>query len=93
MQHWRSLTWLLNIVTAPHLFAQCNCFLSSPPPGSAGVGKTLVLSHIIDALKAEGRKVTLTALTGIAAINLDKGGSTIHSFSGWFEPAPLERGL
>jgi hypothetical protein len=74
------------------IVAYCNWFLF-PSPGSAGVGKTLVLSHIIDALRAEGRTVNFTALTGIAAINLDKGGSTIHSFSGWYQPPPLNRGL
>ena len=56
-------------------------------PGSAGVGKTLVISHIIDALEAMGRVVQLTATTGIAALNLNKGGMTVHSFSGRGAPA------
>jgi hypothetical protein len=53
-----------------------NCFLT----GAAGAGKTFVLNQFIRLSKALGRKVAVTASTGIAATHL--GGNTIHSWSG-----------
>lgn len=53
-----------------------NIFLTGP----AGSGKTFVLNQIIAEAKKEGKKVAITASTGIAATHL--GGTTIHSWSG-----------
>jgi ATP-dependent DNA helicase PIF1 len=50
------------------------------PRCTAGTGKTVLLRAIIERLKAEGRRLAVTASTGIAAINI--GGSTLHSFAG-----------
>ena len=48
--------------------------------GSAGAGKTFVLNQFIRIAKSEGRHVSVTATTGLAATHL--GGTTIHSWSG-----------
>lgn len=48
--------------------------------GPAGAGKTFVLNQFIKLAKAEGKYVSVTATTGLAATHL--GGSTIHSWSG-----------
>jgi ATP-dependent exoDNAse (exonuclease V) alpha subunit len=48
--------------------------------GPAGSGKTYILNACIRALQAAGKKVAITASTGIAATHL--GGVTIHSWSG-----------
>jgi ATP-dependent exoDNAse (exonuclease V) alpha subunit len=48
--------------------------------GPAGSGKTHVLNEFIRHSKASGKKVAVTATTGLAATHL--GGSTIHSWSG-----------
>jgi ATP-dependent exoDNAse (exonuclease V) alpha subunit len=48
--------------------------------GSAGTGKTFVLNQFINIAKNEGRHVSVTATTGLAATHL--GGTTIHSWSG-----------
>lgn len=48
--------------------------------GGAGVGKSYCLRGIVKTLADAGRKVALTATTGIAAVTI--GGVTIHSFSG-----------
>ncbi|PFH51817.1 hypothetical protein AMATHDRAFT_114475, partial [Amanita thiersii Skay4041] len=52
--------------------------------GSAGTGKSVLLRHIIQGLRAKHSKafdaVAVTASTGIAACNI--GGVTIHSFAG-----------
>jgi ATP-dependent DNA helicase PIF1 len=50
--------------------------------GAAGTGKSFLLKKIIAALKLHygKEKVAVTALTGIAAININ--GTTLHSFSG-----------
>ncbi len=53
-----------------------NVFLTGPP----GSGKTFLLNQYIDYLKSNGKKVAVTASTGIAATHI--GGVTIHSFSG-----------
>ena len=48
--------------------------------GSAGAGKTFVLNKYINIAKSQGKHVSVTASTGIAATHL--GGTTIHSWSG-----------
>lgn len=51
-------------------------FLTGPP----GSGKSYVLGEFVRHCKVLGRKVAVTASTGIAATHI--GGSTIHSWSG-----------
>lgn len=48
--------------------------------GPAGSGKTHVLNDFVRRAKREGRHVSVTATTGLAATHL--GGNTIHSWSG-----------
>lgn len=48
--------------------------------GPAGAGKTFVLNQFIKLAKSEGKHVSVTATTGLAATHL--GGTTIHSWSG-----------
>ena len=48
--------------------------------GPAGSGKTYVLNQFIRLAKHNGKHVSVTATTGLAASHL--GGSTIHSWSG-----------
>lgn len=48
--------------------------------GAAGAGKTFVLNQFIRLAKAEGKHVSVTATTGLAATHL--GGTTIHSWAG-----------
>lgn len=48
--------------------------------GPAGTGKTHVLNQFIKLAKHEGKHVSVTATTGLAASHL--GGTTIHSWSG-----------
>lgn len=48
--------------------------------GPAGAGKTFVLNQFIKLAKHEGKHVSVTATTGLAASHL--GGTTIHSWSG-----------
>ncbi|PRP89664.1 DNA repair and recombination protein [Planoprotostelium fungivorum] len=48
--------------------------------GSAGTGKTFLLRKIRNGLEQRGKKVAVTAPTGIAAVNV--GGVTIHRWSG-----------
>lgn len=48
--------------------------------GPAGSGKTYVLNDYIRRARAEGKHVSVTATTGLAATHLN--GSTIHSWSG-----------
>jgi ATP-dependent exoDNAse (exonuclease V) alpha subunit len=48
--------------------------------GSAGAGKTFVLNQFIKIAKNEGKHVSVTATTGLAATHL--GGTTIHSWAG-----------
>jgi ATP-dependent DNA helicase PIF1 len=51
-------------------------FLTGPP----GAGKTYVLHHFIKRAEQAGKKVAVTASTGIAASHI--AGTTIHSWSG-----------
>lgn len=48
--------------------------------GPAGTGKTFVLNQFIRASKDEGKYVSVTATTGLAATHL--GGTTIHAWAG-----------
>ncbi|PLS82048.1 ATP-dependent endonuclease, partial [Candidatus Saccharibacteria bacterium] len=48
--------------------------------GPAGSGKTFVLNEFIRLSKKQGKAVSVTATTGLAATHL--GGSTIHAWSG-----------
>jgi ATP-dependent exoDNAse (exonuclease V) alpha subunit len=48
--------------------------------GPAGSGKTFVLNQFIKLAKHEGKHVSVTATTGLAATHL--GGTTIHAWSG-----------
>jgi ATP-dependent DNA helicase PIF1 len=48
--------------------------------GAAGTGKSHVSKYIIQSLQRQNKKVSPTAPTGVAAINV--GGSTLHSFFG-----------
>lgn len=50
-----------------------NVFLT----GKAGTGKSFVVKHVMEQLKAAGKKVAAIAPTGVAANNV--GGQTIHS--------------
>jgi ATP-dependent exoDNAse (exonuclease V) alpha subunit len=61
----------LEIMLAGH-----NAFLT----GAAGAGKTHTLNEFIKIAKSQGKKVAVTATTGIAATHL--GGNTIHAWSG-----------
>lgn len=53
-----------------------NVFLT----GAAGSGKTFTLNQLIKLAKNSGKKVSVTATTGLAATHL--GGNTIHAWSG-----------
>lgn len=53
-----------------------NIFLT----GAAGSGKTFTLNQFIKLAKNSGKKVSVTATTGLAATHL--GGNTIHAWSG-----------
>ncbi len=48
--------------------------------GSAGAGKTYLLNKFIKLAKSDGKHVSVTATTGLAATHL--GGNTIHAWSG-----------
>lgn len=48
--------------------------------GPAGAGKTYVLNQFITLARSEGKHVSVTATTGLAATHI--GGTTIHSWSG-----------
>lgn len=48
--------------------------------GAAGTGKTHLLNTFIAQARKRGKKVSVTATTGLAATHL--GGNTIHSWSG-----------
>ncbi|CAH6421328.1 ATP-dependent DNA helicase [uncultured virus] len=50
--------------------------------GSAGSGKTFLLRRVVQALRDRGRVVCVTASTGSAALNIEPGATTLHSFVG-----------
>lgn len=59
--------------------------------GPAGAGKTFVLNQFIRIAKADGKHVSVTATTGLAATHL--GGTTIHSWAGIGVADELPRGF
>lgn len=59
--------------------------------GPAGAGKTYVLNQFIKLAKHEGKHVSVTATTGLAATHL--GGTTIHSWAGIGVHDELPRGF
>lgn len=59
--------------------------------GPAGAGKTFVLNQFIKLAKRDGKHVSVTATTGLAATHL--GGTTIHSWSGIGVADELPRGF
>ncbi len=48
--------------------------------GPAGAGKTYILQQFIKLARHDGKSISVTATTGLAAMHL--GGTTIHSWSG-----------
>ncbi|KAG5495464.1 hypothetical protein GH5_03125 [Leishmania sp. Ghana 2012 LV757] len=54
--------------------------------GEAGTGKSHLLRSIAESLTAQGRRIAVTASTGIAALNI--GGNTFHSTFGVPPPSP-----
>ena len=50
--------------------------------GKPGTGKTELIKDICEERRAEGKKILITASTGLATLNLD-GGRTIHSMLRW----------
>lgn len=50
--------------------------------GPGGTGKTFLINHICRILHAQGKKVAVTSLTGMAALLIGPGARTIHSWSG-----------
>lgn len=48
--------------------------------GSGGTGKSVLISRMVRTLRSRGKRVAVTASTGIAAVNVS--GVTIHSFLG-----------
>lgn len=59
--------------------------------GPAGAGKTFVLNQFIKLAKSGGKRVAVTATTGLAATHL--GGTTIHSWAGIGIDDSLEHGF
>jgi len=55
-----------------------NAFMTGP----GGSGKSYLIQHIVQALKERGKKVQVCALTGAAAVLLECGAKTIHSWAG-----------
>ena len=55
-----------------------NLFITGP----GGTGKTTLIRHLINSAKEEKRTVQVCALTGCAAVLLNCGARTIHSWSG-----------
>ena len=53
-----------------------NVFLT----GAAGSGKTYTLNQFINIARSMGKKISVTATTGLAATHLN--GNTIHAWSG-----------
>lgn len=58
------------------LLSGANCLVSGP----AGSGKSYTIKEFVKEAKKRGKRISITATTGIAAAHI--GGSTIHSWSG-----------
>ena len=50
--------------------------------GPGGAGKTHLIRTVVEATKAAGREVQVCALTGCAAVLLECGAKTVHSWAG-----------
>jgi ATP-dependent DNA helicase PIF1 len=48
--------------------------------GPGGTGKSFLLRRVVEKLRAAGKVVAITAMTGLAGYHI--GGSTLHSFAG-----------
>ena len=55
-----------------------NLFITGP----GGTGKTRLIKHLVEHMRETGKKYQVCALTGCAAILLNCGAKTIHSWSG-----------
>src|SRR5262249_49372775 len=58
------------------MLSGASVFLTGPP----GAGKTYVLNEFVRRAERLGKRVAVTASTGIAATHI--GGATLHSWSG-----------
>ena len=55
-----------------------NIFITGP----GGTGKTLLIQRIAKDAKTEGKRYQVCALTGCAAVLLECGAKTLHSWAG-----------
>lgn len=55
-----------------------NIFLTGP----AGTGKSFLINQMVHIARTKGKRIQITAMTGVAAILLGRRASTLHSFSG-----------
>jgi ATP-dependent DNA helicase PIF1 len=55
-----------------------NVFVTGP----GGTGKTKLIKHIVEWAKSEGKQIDVCAMTGCAAVLLNCGAKTLHSWSG-----------
>ena len=55
-----------------------NIFITGP----GGTGKTYVIKQIYEHAINNNKKISVTALTGVASVLLDCNATTIHSWSG-----------
>ena len=58
--------------------SQKNIFLTGP----AGSGKSYLIRHILEWAESVGKKASIVALTGCAALLLGKKAKTLHSWAG-----------
>ena len=63
-----------------------NIFLTGP----GGSGKSFLIKKMIEASRELKKKVSVCALTGCAALLLDCGATTIHSWSGINYVSPVQ---
>lgn len=61
------------------MYRRGDCFFLS---GSGGTGKSYLIHHIIREANRGGRKIAVTAMTGCAAVLLNCGAKTLHSWAG-----------
>ena len=55
-----------------------NIFITGP----GGCGKTKIIQYILDDALQRGKKVQLCAMTGCAAVLLERNAKTVHAWSG-----------
>lgn len=53
------------------------CEIANP---NTGTGKSVLLREIIKSVRESGKRIAITASTGIASVNI--GGCTLHSWAG-----------